>query len=121
MNSAQVDFQQVRIKHILFKSKVRSVLYGGVLDTTFFSEAGPISQWFSTVGRVKYAHEPEVYGLHKTHNELMANAHRLFSLYRNGSIDQAHQGMKDIEKLSEQFQNLLTQIEKRMALRADVI
>ncbi|MBD1395834.1 histidine kinase [Pontibacter sp. JH31] len=120
MNSAQVDFQQVRIKHILFKSKVRSVLYGGVLDTAFFSEAGPINQWFSKVGRVKYAQEPELFSLHKTHNELMANAQRLFSLYRSGSIDQAHQGMKDIEKLSDKFQGLLTQIEKRLSVRADV-
>jgi hypothetical protein len=121
MNSAQVDFQQIRIKHILFKSKVRSVLYGGALDATFFSDAGPISQWFLTVGRVKYAREPELYGLHKTHNELLTNAQRLFNLYRNGSIDQAHQGMKDIEKLSDKFQELLTQIEKRMASRADVV
>lgn len=36
MNLAQIDFQQLRIKHILYKSKVRSVLYGGDYDEAFF-------------------------------------------------------------------------------------
>ncbi len=43
MNQAQVDFQQLRIKHILFKSKVRSVLYGGSYDAEFFSPSGPLN------------------------------------------------------------------------------
>ncbi|MCP2045254.1 histidine kinase [Pontibacter sp. HSC-36F09] len=121
MNSAQVDLQQIRIKHILFKSKVRSVLYGGVLDSVFFSDAGPISHWFLQVGKEKYGSEPELYSLQKTHSELLTNANQLFSLYRNGSIDQAHAGMKDIEKLSDRFQELLMQLEKRLALRADMV
>ena len=121
MNAAQIDFQQIRIKHILFKSKVRSVLYGGVLDAVFFSEVGPISQWFLLIGLPKYGKEPELLSLHKTHNELLAYAHELFSLYKNGKIDQAHNGMRDVEKLSEKFQTLLTQVEKRLAAQADVV
>ncbi|WP_370627286.1 histidine kinase [Pontibacter sp. HSC-14F20] len=121
MNSAQVDFQQIRIKHILFKSKVRSVLYGGAFDSVFFSDAGPISHWFSQVGKVKYGNEPELYSLQKTHGDLLANANQLFSLYRKGNIDQAHAGMKDIEKLSDRFQELLSQMEKRLALRTDMV
>ncbi len=121
MNSAQIDLQQIRIKHILFKSKVRSVLYGGTLDNTFFSDAGPISQWFAQVGNVKYSREPELYTLQKTHNDLVANAQQLFGLYRNGNIDQAHAGIKDIEKLSDRFQEVLMQLEKRLTLRLDPV
>jgi hypothetical protein len=121
VNSAQVDFQQIRIKHILFKSKVRSVLYGGVFDSVFFSESGPISHWFLQVGKVKYSNEPELFNLQKTHSELLSYANQLFTLYRNGSIDQAHAGMKEIEKLSDRFQELLTQMEKRLALRTDMV
>lgn len=120
MNSAQVDFQQIRIKHILFKSKVRSVLYGGAHDSVFFSDAGPISHWFLQVGKVKYANEPELSSLQRTHSELLLSANQLFSLYRSGSIEQAHAGMKDIEKLSDRFQDLLSQMEKRLSLRADM-
>lgn len=121
MNAAQVDLQQIRIKHILFKSKVRSVLYGGALDSVFFSDAGPISQWFEQVGNLKYAREPELYTLQKTHNELLSYAQLLFSLYRNGNIDQAHAGIKDLEKLSDRFQEVLMQLEKRLALRPDLV
>jgi hypothetical protein len=120
MNSAQVDIQQIRIKHILFKSKVRSVLYGGVLDNTFFSNAGPISQWFVQIGNARYGSEPEYNSLFKTHGELLSTAQGLFSLYQSGRIEQAHQGMKDIEKLSDKFQDLLKQIEARFALRVDL-
>ncbi|WP_033316856.1 CZB domain-containing protein [Pontibacter roseus] len=121
MNAAQVDFQQIRIKHILFKSKVRSVLYGGSFDAVFFSDSGPINQWFATVGSARYGREPELASLLKTHNELQSNALGLFSLYRNGKIDQAQNGMKDIEKLSDRFQSLLTQVESRLALKPDVV
>jgi hypothetical protein len=121
MNVAQIDLQQIRIKHILFKSKVRSVLYGGTLDSVFFSEVGPIGQWFAQVGQQKYAREPELYTLQKTHNELLSNAQRLFDMYRNGSIDQAHAGMRDIEKLSDRFQEVLSQLEKRLALKPDPV
>jgi hypothetical protein len=115
MNAAQIDFQQIRIKHILFKSKVRSVLYGGVLDRMFFSEAGPISQWFLLVGVPRYGNEHELQSMYKIHKQLLVYAHELFSLYKNGKIDDAHNGMQDLEKLSEKFLDLLAQLEKRLA------
>ena len=114
MNLAQLDFQQLRIKHILYKSKVRSVLYGGVYDETFFSRAGPIHQWFSTVGSVRYSHEPELHELVTVHQELNNTAHQLFSLYKGGKIDQAHEGMKSVEMTSDRFLQLLARMENRL-------
>ncbi|MBC5775085.1 histidine kinase [Pontibacter sp. KCTC 32443] len=114
MNLAQLDFQQLRIKHILYKSKVRSVLYGGVYDEAFFSRSGPVSQWFSTVGHVRYLHEPEMSELATVHKELNSTALELFSLYNSGQIDQAHDGLKSIEYKSDQFLNLLSKLEDRL-------
>ena len=66
MNLAQVDFQQLRIKHILYKSKVRSVLYvyEGEYDATFFSSSSPIQEWFRTIGLKKYRQIPGMLGLY---------------------------------------------------------
>ncbi|PSR55697.1 histidine kinase [Adhaeribacter arboris] len=114
MNAAQVDFQQLRIKHILYKSKVRSVLFGGSFDEAFFSPAGPVSTWFSSVGMIKYRQEVEMTELARVHQDLSSTASNLFQLYKFGKIDQAYDGLKVIEKKSEHFLHLLAQLEERL-------
>jgi uncharacterized protein YdaL len=116
MNLAQVDFQQLRIKHILYKSKVRSMLYGGTYDPTFFSATGPVSQWFTATGQIKYNREPELPALINVHQELNTAATQMHRLYTSGKIDEAHDGLKHIEKKSDQFLELLAQMEKRLAV-----
>ncbi|MFD2247724.1 histidine kinase [Pontibacter ruber] len=118
MKYAHIDIQQLRIKHILFKSKVRSVLYGGTYDEAFFSSAGPIATWFSSVGFVKFGHAPEVLEMHKLHQELNTTAQQLFLLYKSNKIDQAHEGLKTIEKNSERFLLILARLEEQLGLAA---
>ena len=115
MNLAQVDFQQLRIKHILYKSKVRSVLYGGTFDPNFFSASGPVSQWFSTIGLVRYNHNAHMQELYSIHQDITSYALGLFDIYKRGKIDQAHDGLKTIERKSEQFLSILSQLETAMA------
>ncbi len=114
MNAAQIDFQQLRIKHILYKSKVRSVLYGGIFDDAFFSESGPVFSWFNGTGMPKYGQEPEMRELTEIHRDLNVTALHLFKLYNSGQIDQAHDGLKTIERRSENFLSLLSQLETRL-------
>ncbi|MBK0403392.1 histidine kinase [Adhaeribacter sp. BT258] len=114
MNAAQIDFQQLRIKHILYKSKVRSVLYGGTFDEAFFSHTGPVNFWFNDTGLPKYGHEPEMKKLADTHQDLNATALNLFKLYNTGNIDQAHDGLKTIESKSEYFLGVLAQLESKL-------
>ena len=115
MNAAQVDLQQLRIKHILYKSKVRSILYGGTFDETFFSHTGPVSYWLNSTGLAKYGHEPEMKTLANINTDLNGIALDLIKLYQSGSIDVAHDGLKKIEKISEEFLNLLTVLETKLA------
>ncbi|RDV13628.1 histidine kinase [Pontibacter diazotrophicus] len=114
MNLAQVDFQQLRIKHILYKSKVRSMLYGGAFDEAFFSRSGPVSIWFTTIGLVRYIDESEVKELAKVHQEMDIITLDLYRLYRNGKIDEAHEGLRNVEKQSERFLALLLLLENRL-------
>ncbi|GAA4425689.1 hypothetical protein GCM10023188_06870 [Pontibacter saemangeumensis] len=114
MNVAQIDFQQLRIKHILYKSKVRSMLYGGAFDEVFFSRSGPIGIWFSTIGSKRYANEFELAELAKVHRELEATTLDLYRLYKGGKIDAAHDGLKSIEMQSDRFLNVLSKLEQRL-------
>ncbi|WP_299701834.1 histidine kinase [uncultured Pontibacter sp.] len=113
MEITQIDFQQLRIKHILYKSKVRSFLYGGTFDAEFFSTAGPIDAWFTAVGRVRYASEPAVTSLAKLHQEMNMLAHELYTLYSNGNIDQAHEGLKSVEIKSDLFIEILSNLDRK--------
>ena len=115
MNAAQVDLQQLRIKHILYKSKVRSILYGGTFDETFFSHTGPVSFWINSTGLARYGHEPEMKSLATLNSDLNGIALELIRLYQSGSIDVAHDGLKKIEKKSEEFLTLLSALETKLA------
>lgn len=114
MEISQIDFQQLRIKHILYKSKVRSMLYGGVFDASFFSSAGPVNVWFETVGKMRYGDILEVAELKKIHQELNIATLALHRLYSSGNIDQAHDGFKNIEIKSDEFLQLLSKLDNRL-------
>lgn len=90
------------------------MLYGGAFDEVFFSRSGPVSTWFSTVGLERYANEKEMGELAKVHQELDAITLDLYRLYRGGKIDEAHDGLKSIEKGSVRFLSLLLILEERL-------
>lgn len=115
MNITEIDFQQLRIKHILYKSKVRSVLYvgNGEYDATFFTTGSPVNQWFETVGQ-KYRQEPGFRALIQLQQDLDSTARQLFNLYKAGKIDIAQQGLSTIEEKSEKFIALLSQLENSL-------
>lgn len=114
MNTAQTDLQQLRIKHILYKSKVRAALYGGTYDPEFFSVNGPVNVWFETIGKVKYWQEPEIKELLLIQNELNTVVKYLTDLYSKGKIDQAHEELRQIENKSERFVELVTKLEAKL-------
>jgi hypothetical protein len=115
MEAAQVDFQQLRIKHILFKSKVRSVLYGGSFDKAFFSPAGPVGLWFNTVGLKNYAHHPEMRHLFQIHQDLNTASLQVIGNYQQGQTELAHAGLQDIENISGQFLDILSRLDQKLA------
>jgi hypothetical protein len=114
MDLAKIDFQQLRVNHIFFKTKVRALLYGAPYDEAYFTE-GPVSVWFDTVGRTKYPREPEITELASLHQRLNTAAVGLFRQYRAGMIDQAHEDFKNIDRQSDQFLALVARIEQRMS------
>ena len=115
MNPAQIDLQQLRIKHILYKSKVRSAIYGGTFDPEFFSPAGPVNVWFDTIGLVKYRSEPEIRELSQIQSQLNTSVKLLTDLHKNGKIDQAYDGLSKIESQSDRFLELVSKLEQKLA------
>ena len=112
MSPIQLDIQQLRIKHILFKSRLRSVLYGGNYDETVFSESGPVGQWFMHIGMPKYNTLSPMKELYSLHLELNILAKQLIALYHSRKIEEAHDGLRSIDLKSEKFLSILTLLEQ---------
>lgn len=115
MDFAKLDFQQLRVRHISFKSKIRLVLFGGSYDPGLFSERNPVSEWFSGTGTQKYGREQEVRQLKLLHDQIMHLAQRLIRMYQQNAIDQAHTGMAELNELSDAFLLLLDSLQERFS------
>lgn len=113
MNLVQLDIQQLRIKHILFKSKLRSVLYGGNYEEAFFTDQGPVGQWFIHVGMPRYSHIGLMQELYRVHQELNLLAKQLIALYKNSKIEEAHEGLRAIDQKSDRFQELMLHLDQQ--------
>ena len=57
MDNIKLDFEQARARHLLFKSRLRSILYGIEID-----EAPVLSHFECNVGKWIYGHALKTYG-----------------------------------------------------------
>ncbi|SDX92581.1 CZB domain-containing protein [Hymenobacter psychrophilus] len=110
------EFDAARIRHLLFKSKLRSFLYGS--DT----QQGPIrdpeqcamGQWITQRALPAYGHLPETQELDRLHRLIHVEGSRLMDLHLAGQSDVATAGLGKINALAEAIVDLLHQIEARL-------
>lgn len=116
MNSVELDFEQAKAKHLLFKSRLRSILYGLTVD-----EAPVLSHFECGVGKWIYGHALEAYGqlpemqeLERTHADIHTSARRLVALYRAGEVEEARQGLSEMEQIADRLVGLLDTLEDQL-------
>ena len=115
----QLDFEQAKTKHLLFKSKLRSILYGAQLA----DEAPVLSHYECTVGKwiynhalKAYGHIPEMQELEKVHADIHTSARQLVALYKEGKVDEAREGLTSMEKIADHLVGLLAIVEHKLTL-----
>ena len=108
-----LDFEQAKAKHLLFKSKLRSILYGIEID-----ETPVISHYDCAVGKWIYGHAindygqiPEMQELEKVHADIHTSARELIALYKADKVDEARKGLEGMEKIADHLVNLLSIVE----------
>lgn len=116
-DSIKLDFEQARAKHLLFKSRLRSILYGIEID-----EAPVLSHYECNVGNwiynhalITYGYLPDMVELEKVHAEIHVSARRLIALYKEGNVEAARLGLQDMEKVADNLVVLLTTLETKIA------
>ncbi|WP_223649134.1 hypothetical protein [Hymenobacter psoromatis] len=114
MELTALDFQQARVKQVLFKSRLRSVLYGvrEAEPSLFTMQANPLGQWLNAVLRPQYGHRPEIAGIERLIRQMLEVSQALVRQYQRGELEQARTGLEKIERLAADIDQLLTAVER---------
>jgi PAS domain-containing protein len=113
MNLLEIDFKKAKVRHLLFKARLRSILYGSDTDE------GPVishlecslGQWIYSHALKAYGHIPEMHDFERIHKEIHKTAAGLIALYKNGKADEARAGLEEIEVISEHLSDTLSAVE----------
>ena len=107
------EFEQGRIKHLLFKSKLRAILLGATIDESpvLSEHECPFGQWMQTFLLKACAGYPELRELERLHTEMHREARLVVKQYHAGNENAT--GLARIEKLSNKIEELLKQLEAK--------
>lgn len=115
-NEVKQDFESGLVKHLLFKSKLRSFLYGSG------TSQGPIrdpqqcafGHWIQDRILGVYGHLPEARELDRVHIQIHEQANRLMDLHQQGEQEAALAGLPAVEHLVDHITRLLRTMEERL-------
>ena len=116
------DFESARIKHVHFKSKVRSYLFGNGGETGPLRdpEQCSLGQWITARlrGRGAYAHLPEARQFDQKHVLIHTEANRLMDLHDAGQGDQIGTKYNALQQLADEMVVLLQTMEAKLRTEA---
>jgi hypothetical protein len=116
------DFESARIKHVHFKSKMRSFLFGNSGDE------GPLRDpeqcglgiWIADRLRGKgvYAHLPEARAFDRMHTLMHKRANELMDLHSAGHVEEAIAGFSAMQFFADEMVTLLQTMEAKLRREA---
>ncbi|OON69150.1 CZB domain-containing protein [Hymenobacter sp. CRA2] len=110
------EFDAARLKHILFKAKLRTFLYGAGTNESPVRDPDvcALGQWINTVALPQFGYLPETQELNRLHRHLHQVANRLLDLHQAGQVEEAVQGLRETTTLTDQVLDLLNTIERNL-------
>lgn len=114
MDAVINEFEQGRIKHLLFKSKLRAILLGASIDESpvLSEHECPFGQWMQTFLLKACANFPELREMEQLHTDMHREARLVVKLYHAGN-ENTTAGLARIEKLADKIMILLDQLEAK--------
>ena len=111
------DFQQARVKQVLFKSRLRSVLYGvRAAEPALFSPSeNPLNQWIAAELQPQHGAHPEVRELDQAVQQMLRTGQDLAARYQRGQIEEARAGLDHINAFAERIEALLLSLERGLS------
>jgi hypothetical protein len=110
------DFDSALIKHLSFKSKLRSFLYGSGTSQTPIRDPNVCSfgQWINTKVLKEYGHLPTSHELNRVHIRMHQVANRLMDLLQQGQQDQAIAGLAEVDQIADHITQLLRTMQQQL-------
>lgn len=116
------DFESAHIKHVHFKTKLRSFLFGNVGDEGPLRdpEKCSLGQWIASRmrGTGIYAHLPEARQFDRQHLLIHKEANRLMDLYTQGKASEASAGYAPLQVIADEMVTLLQTMEVKLRTQA---
>lgn len=115
MSDLKYVFESAKIKHIVFKSKVKSYLYGSdtPLEPILNYRQCSFGEWIYEVGLTRFSHLPEMHQLEKVHRDIHDHAINLVNLKQGNQTEIALAGLPQLEVLANNIVKLLQQIQEK--------
>lgn len=112
------EFESATVKHILFKSKVKSYLYGSATDLEPIVNYRVCSfgQWIYDKGMPLFGQLPEMQELEKVHKEIHDFASYLVKLKQENQTEKALDELPELERLANGIFDLLKKVQERAGL-----
>jgi hypothetical protein len=118
MNSEELkqDFETAMLKHVLFKSKLRSFLYGSSTAEGPMRDPDQCSfgVWINDRRRSFPGSLPEWAELDRVHRQLHTEANRLMDMRLQGRTEAALEGLDDLRPLIDRITALLRTLEGKL-------
>jgi hypothetical protein len=113
------DFDSALVKHLLFKSKLRSFLYGSGISEAPIRDPNVciFGQWINDKVLKQYGYLPESHELNRVHISMHHVANRLMDLHQQGLQEQAIAGLAEVNFLADRITELLRTIQQQLRAR----
>jgi|SRR6476661_173484 len=113
------EFETALVKHVHFKSRLRSFLYGNGLTE------GPLrdpeqcgfSKWIAARMRPLFTQVPEARQLDELHQHIHRQANHLMDLHQAGHTEEARMGFADVQRTADDIVVLMRTIEAKLRTR----
>lgn len=119
----QLDFEQAKTRHLLFKTKIKSFLYGADIEVNdiLSPTESPLGKWLYIHCLKTYGVLSETHDLICIHEKLYVITHDLIEQYNNGKIVQARSGSREMEYISDEFISVINSLEEKAIQSKDLI
>ncbi|WP_025763547.1 PAS domain S-box protein [Dyadobacter tibetensis] len=116
MYQIELDFERAKGRHLLFKTRLRSILYGASIDdhTVICPEACSLGEWIRGRALSEFGEFDETHALDALHIQIHRLAGELIAQYRRGEETEARERLSEIEELGSHLIDQLNFLKDRV-------
>jgi hypothetical protein len=110
------DFESATVKHLSFKAKLRSFLYGNSNAEAPLRDPDQcgFGKWITSRRLGDYAHIPEMRALDEEHRRIHQQANHLMDMHLAGQRNEALSAFKEVQEQADLIVVLLQTIEAKL-------